>query len=457
MKLYSKVKKLDIFLKNINLCMMYLNVEVPFLTNEKVTHFHGCQIATTNSVKQHKLRKLIAWLSNKESKGRDFISLYIPREKSIDDVVEFLKKESASAALNTRSVEACLQDVLKNVIQHLKLRKEIPENGLALFAGTFVSNNPESKVLNVEELSTPEPIITYLYVIDNHFHLEPVREMLRNQRIVGVIAMDSKEASYGILNGEKFEIIECITSGVHGKSGKGGSSQRRYERERDTELAYYFHRVAEHATEDFLKKHKVTTLIIGGPGTTKEDFLACDFLHYKLKNVLLKIVDTQSANIEGVKEVLAKSSEAIRNMCEPEEKQIVQRLLANIGKQDGLATYGLDSVLNALKEGEVEVAIVTDNTDKLGLVVTCKSCNLSKMKIINKRTKVQIIQEMISSPCERCHGVEYIVDEKDIIDVFEDLASQTDAGVEVISTESEEKEKLTALGGFAALLRYRIR
>jgi peptide chain release factor subunit 1 len=429
---------------------------VPFLIIENVTHFHQCQTATTNSIKQHKLRKLIAWLSNKESKGRDFISLYIPREKPLNDVLEFLKKESASAGLKKRSVEAYDQNVLKNVIQHLKLLKEIPENGLALFAGTFVSNNPESKVLNVEELSPPEPIVAYLYMIDNHFHLEPVREMLRNQRIVGIIAMDSKEASYGILNGEKFEIIESITSGIHGKSGKGGSSQRRYERERDTELAYYFHRVAEHATDAFLKKDKVTTFIIGGPGTTKEDFLACDFLHYELKNALLNIVDTKSANREGVREVLAKSSEAIKNMCEPEEKQIMQRLLANIGKQDGLATYGLDSVLNVLKEGEVEVVIVTDNTNKLGLVVTCKSCGLSKMKILDKRTKVQIIQKMISSPCERCHCIEYIVDEKDIIDIFEDLASQTDAGVEVISTESEEKAKLTALGGFGALLRYRI-
>jgi len=37
------------------------------------------------------------------------------------------------------------------------------------------------------------------------------------------------------------------------------------------------------------------------------------------------------------------------------------------------------------------------------------------------------------------------------------LASQTDARVEVISEESEEKAKLTALGGFTALLRYKPR
>ena len=60
-----------------------------------------------------------------------------------------------------------------------------------------------------------------------------------------------------------------------------------------------------------------------------------------------------------------------------------------------------------------------------------------------------------SAPCERCGAVAYEVEEKDIVDVLEDLASQTNARVEVISTESEEKAKLTALGGFAAILRYR--
>ena len=47
------------------------------------------------------------------------------------------------------------------------------------------------------------------------------------------------------------------------------------------------------------------------------------------------------------------------------------------------------------------------------------------------------------------------VEGKDIVDVLEDLATQTNARVEVISTDSEEKAKLTALGGVAALLRYK--
>jgi peptide subunit release factor 1 (eRF1) len=64
--------------------------------------------------------------------------------------------------------------------------------------------------------------------------------MLREPKVVGLVVMDSKEAGFGILNGERLELIENITSGISGKSEKGGSSQRRYERERDMELTYYF-------------------------------------------------------------------------------------------------------------------------------------------------------------------------------------------------------------------------
>jgi peptide chain release factor subunit 1 len=412
-------------------------------------------MATTNSVKQHKLRKLIAWLSDKEGRGMEFLSLYIPQQASIDNIVATLKNESDSAPVKYEVVRDRLQDAFKNVIQHLKLRKEIPENGLAIFAGTFVANNPERKVMTIEELVPPEPIITYLFEVDDHFDLEPLREMLREPRIVGLIAMDSKEASFGILDGERFELIESITSGIPGKSGKGGQSQRRYERERDMELSYFFHRIAEHATKVFLENHKVMALIVGGPGPTKDDFLRGNYLHYELKNMLLNTVDTQSASREGVREALDKSSEAISNICWPEEKMVVQRFLAELGKQDGLAVYGLYLVLDALKNGEVEVALVTDNTDIIEIVVVCKRCGLSRTKIVDGKTKAQTIQEMISGPCEKCNGKEYEVREKDIIDVLEDAASQTDASVEVISTESEEKAKIAALGGFAALLRYK--
>ena len=422
---------------------------------EKVVHFQACHIATTNSVKQHKLRKIIAWLSNIEGTGKELISLYTPQEKSIDEIIALLKNESHSISVNSESIKDRLQNALKNIIQHLKLQNEIPENGLAIFAGTFVANNSKNEGLKIEEVVPPAPITSYLYKVDNLFRLEPLRKMLREPRVVGLVAVDSSEASLGILDGKRLELIENITSGISGKSGKGGSSQRRYERGRDMGITYFFHRIAQHAAKAFLENHKVTALIIGGPGKTKEDFLNGDFLHYKLKNALLDMVDTQSAGREAVREVLDKSSEALKNMCAPEEKRIMQRFLTSMGKQDGMTIVGLDIVLDALKNGEVEVILVTDNTNMVEIVAMCKRCGPSKAKIVDKKMKVQTVQEMISSPCKKCKADEHEVEEKDIIDVLEDVASQTNARVEVISTESEEKVKLNALGGVAALLRYR--
>ncbi len=411
-------------------------------------------MATTESVKQHKLRKLIAWLSAREGKGKELISIYVPPLTPIDEIVAVLKSKSDEIQPKSDNAEGRLQEVLRNATQNLRQLREIPKNGLGIFAGMVVTDEQNGETLEFREIVPPEPITKYLFEIDNHFQLEPLREMLRNQKVVGIVALDSKEAGFGLLNGERLEMVENITSGIPGKSGKGGQSQRRYERERDMELTYFFHRVAEHATKTFLENHRITVLMVGGPGPTKHDFLKGDYLHYELKNALLSTVDTQFAGIDGVKEVLSKSSEELKNLCVPEEKSVVQRLLAELGKEDGLAIYGLELILKSLKKGEVEVVLVTDNTEIVENSATCRRCGRSKMMIADKRN-VEVMQKMKSTPCLSCGAAEYEMEEKDIVDVLEDAASQTDASVEVISVESQEKAKLMALGGFGAILRYR--
>ena len=428
-------------------------IVVVILGSDNEIHVYACHLATSSSVKQHKLRKRIAWLSDKEGIGKEFISLYIPPDSTFRQVIATLKNQSDSIADDPKSVQSRFKETFKNVIGHLKAKSEMPENGLGIFAGTFASEN-RSQVPVIEEIVPPEAVATYLFEVDDHFHLESLREMLRNPRVVGLLALDSKEASFGLLNGESLEFLEDITSGIPGKSRKGGQSQRRYERERDMELSNFFHRVAEHATRLFLEDRKVMALLVGGPGTTKADFLRGNYLHYELENALLSTVDTQSADKRGVNEILERSSEIIKNMCAPEERIAVHRLLAELSKQNGLASYGLDLVLDALKTGAVEVALVTDDTGLVEVTAMCRKCGLSKTEIMDEKRRVQKVRELISVRCERCGSTDYEVREKDIVDVLEDAASQTDARVEVISTKSDEKAQLSALGGIAAILRF---
>jgi peptide chain release factor subunit 1 len=417
------------------------------------THFYSCQIASTNSVKLHKLRKQIAYLSEKESEAKDFLSLYVPAQSNVEPIIATIKKETEGIVFESERDKEHFQDAVKSLVQQLKQQEKISENGLALFAGKYTDNEIGKEIFTVRTLIPPEPIITYLFAIDDHFRLEPLRKMLRDQKIVGILALDAKQANFGLLKGEQVELIDSISSGVSGKTRKGGQSQRRYERERDMELTYFFHRIAEHATKAFLTNH-VNVLIAGGPGQTKNDFLKGKYLHYELNNILLNIVDTQSACKEALKEIFDKSSELLNNMCGPDEKKIIQRLSSELAKPNGgLATYGLEAVLRALSKGEAQVALVTDNTDIAETIAVCKKCGHTIKRIAKAGS--QIINEIAKIPCEKCGAVTYEIHQKDVVDVLEDMASKTNAAVEVISTPSKEKNQLNAISGVAALLRYK--
>jgi peptide chain release factor subunit 1 len=417
-------------------------------------HLSSCQLGTSNSVKQHKLRKNIARLSVIEVKDKELISLYVPSNVSTEQTVATLKKDIKCTHTVALNVQKHFDEAQKQLIKHVKELKTIPQNGIVVFAGIFSTENSEKERLSVEEIIPPQPISAYNYQVDNHFHLEPLREMLRAPKIVGVLTLDSKQASYGLQNGEHLEVKESITSGIAGKTGKGGQSQRRYERERDMAVTSFFHRVAEHASKVFLKNN-VNVIVLGGPGQTKNDFLKGEFLQYELANMVLGVVDTQSADKAALEETLEKSDAALQSMCGPEERKAVQTLMVEVSKPDGgLATYGLDAVLKALKAGEVRVVLVADDTAYGEVLAVCKKCGHPKSKIADNIN--QVTRELMSVPCMQCRGNAFEIEERDIIDILEDLATQTNASVEVISTASEEKTQLKLLGGIAALVRYRL-
>jgi peptide chain release factor subunit 1 len=380
------------------------------------------------------------------------VSIYIPWGKSIEDIDIVLKEKLDSREIKSQGATQNVQDELSEIIHHLKTRNGISDNGLAIFAAV----NLGAKGVEIRELIPPEPVTEFIFVVDNHFNLEPFRTMLREDRVVGIIAMDANEAGFGILNGERLDVVDHITSGISGKTDKGGWSQRRYERERDMELTYYFHRVAEHATDAFITKQKVTGLIVGGPGLTKEDFLKEDFLRYELKNMLLSRVDTSFSGKEGVKEAFDKSADALKNIHSSEDTKLMQRLQADIAKKDGLAISGLHNVLDVLRKGIADVVLVANNTGLIEIVLTCKKCDAPRRRLVHEEKKMETTQQELLVRCEKCNGLEYEVEDRDIVDALEDVASATDAKVEVISSEGEEKEKLNSLGGFAALLRYRV-
>jgi len=410
----------------------------------------------TDSVRLYKVRKLISELNSKEGRGTELVSLYVPPKKPIHEVIANLREEWGTAGnIKSDTTRNHVQDALTKTMQRLKLYRTAPETGLVIFSGALPTNGPGSEVVNVYEIVPPKPVMAYLYQCDDHFHLEWLRDMLKEEKVFGLLVIDASEAGLGILSGDRLEIPDVITSGISGKTRKGGQSARRYERGREMELTYYYHRVADHATRIFIEGEKVTGMIIGGPGPTKDEFLKGGYLHYELQKKVLSVIDLGYSGREGIRELVEKASDTLKDVRLLEEKKFVQRFLAEVNKQGGLAIYGLPRVLDSLQKASAETVLVSDDLNMVRLEARCRKCGTTKTEMIESPKRILKKQEMASVPCTKCGSADYEVSEMDLVDVLEDLAFQVGAKVEVISSGTEEGSMFGTFGGVAALLRYR--
>ena len=290
---------------------------------------------------------------------------------------------------------------------------------------------------------------------DDHFRVEYLKDMLKEDKVFGLLALDSNDVGMGILSGDRLEIADLMTSGISGKTRKGGQSARRYERGREMELTYFFNRVGEHATRIFIDDNKVTGLIVGGPGPTKDVFLKGGYLHYELQKRVVAVLDLGYGGREGVRELVEKAGDVLKDVRLVEEKKLVQKFLFEVNRQGGLAIYGLPRVMEGLQKASVDIVLVSDDLDMVRLDAACKKCGTVKTETASITKRIQERQRMASTPCASCGASDYDVIERDLVDVLEELAIQVGSKVEVISSVTEEGSMFKTFGGVAALLRYR--
>ncbi len=291
---------------------------------------------------------------------------------------------------------------------------------------------------------------------DDHFHVEYLRDMLKAEKVYGILALDSNDVGIGILAGDRLDIEDVMTSGISGKTRKGGQSARRYERGREMELTYFFNRVSEHVTRIFINDHKVNGIIVGGPGPTKDNFLKDGYLDYRLQNNIIEVIDTSYGGREGVREIVEKAADKLENVRLLEEKKLVQKFLGEVNRTNGLAVYGLPRIVDALSRSNIDVILLSDDINTTKVKMTCKKCQTVKEKIVENSKRIKVTQEMLAEPCASCGSTDYELEEEDIVDVLEEKAIQIGAKVEMISSGTEEGMMLKSFGGAAGFLRYKI-
>src|ERR687889_486060 len=415
--------------------------------------------STWDSVKRYKLTKMINELSSISGHGTELVTVYISPRRQVFEVISQLRNEAGTASnIKSDLTRTHVQDALSKTIEQLKLFKETPENGLIIFCGAIPNDKGIGKEkIEIYPILPPKPVQISLYRCDDHFWTDHLKEMMKDDKVIGILSIDTQETGIGILTGDHWEVIDSLTSGVAGKHRQGGQSARRFERLRENELNEYYHRVADHAKQVFLDQYNINGSIVGGPGPTKENFLREEYLDYRLQKSVIATLDTSYSGEEGVRELIEKAQKEgiLQEYRVMEEKQLIKKFMAEVHSGRGLGIYGVHDVVKALESGIADLVIVTDDVTYSKLEIKCKACKNNHTIIVDRSQVMATKQEWLSNQCPSCHGSDLEVIDKDIVEYLNELAIKTGCRLEVISGKTEEGAQLASLGKIGAVLRYK--
>ncbi len=170
----------------------------------------------------YKLKKLLNELRNIKGRHTELVTVYIPAGAALIETVNQLRNEQGTAEnIKSKSTRKNVVDALERILQYLKLYKQNPPNGLALFCGN-VSETEGQTDLRIWVVEPPEELKAKRYWCDQRFVLEPLEDMVAEKELFGLVILDTKEATIGLLKGKKIEVLRKMDSLVFGKFGKGG-------------------------------------------------------------------------------------------------------------------------------------------------------------------------------------------------------------------------------------------
>jgi peptide chain release factor subunit 1 len=402
---------------------------------------------------KYQLKKLIKELEDIRGRNTELVSLYIPAGYDMSKISEFITSEQSEAEnIKSKHTRTNVQDALSKIGRRVKEEQETPENGVAFFAGN-VSDTEGRPDIQIWEVIPPQPIESRHYRCDKEFVLEPLKEMIVDDRVYGLIVADKNDAAIGYLQGSSVKTVYTLESNVPGKTKAGGQSAQRFSRLREEMLKTFLGNIAEKSKNAFLQKareDKLLGIIVGGPGFVKDKLLDDDYLHQELQD---RVITTKSLDVSGeagLSQLVEKAEEEIEDSQVVKEKNLVNEFFENLKKENGKSEYGVKQVEEALKVGAVETVLISEDVNLYRAQYECPQGH--EKEFFKEKPEIEDGIE-----CDECNEEMKLEDIGDIVDVFGEKAEEMSSDLEIISTDHEEGQRLANMGGVAAILRYRIR
>jgi peptide chain release factor subunit 1 len=403
---------------------------------------------------KYNLKRQIEELKSCKGKHTELISLYIPLSKQIHDVNSYLKNElSQSQNIKSKTTRKNVLSAIESIMSRLKYFKQTPEKGLIFFIGHKSTNSDQTEMVSYI-IEPPIPIVTFLYRCDSMFYTEPLENMLVEKDIYGLLLIDRRECTIGMLKGNRIELHKYMTSQVPGKHGKGGQSQRRFERLTEIAAHEWFVKCGEKASEIFSTEENIEGILIGGSGPSKQYFVDEDYLHYEIQDKIIDTFDTGYTDEYGLKELVNVASRTMSNLKIAKEKKTMNIFLKEVTKTgENLAIYGEKEVRKALKIGAIDTLLLSEDLRNFRVKFRCEVCK-NNMEIT---IDADMFKDFNQPNCPKCKtdNTMDLEDKIDLIDDLTNLALKTGANIELISKETEEGDSLFyAFSGIAGILRF---
>ena len=406
------------------------------------------------------LKKKLEVLKNKKGFHTALISLTIPQERKIHDVIGYLKNEiSESSNIKSKTNRKNVLDSINALIGRLRNISEAPKNGLVMYSGQIPEDGkPGTEKSELYVIQPPEPITTFKYYCASEFLLEPLYDMINEKGAYGIINIENKEAAVGWVRGAHLEICKTFTSGIHSKHNAGGQSQRRLERLIEEGAQNFYKRVGEYSNTVFLEIPDLEGIFVSGAGMAKEKFVKKEVLDYRLSDKVLDFVDVSYSGEAGIRETVIKIQDKISNLRYIKEKKMFEKYMRSIVQDDGLATYGEKEVQKALEMGAVDLLMISEGLEKVRAYAVCTNCQYTDSITLKPSEIYDFAEKIRTTQCPKCNTNQFQYDhEEDFVEFLGELAEAQGTEVEMISTETEEGASLqSTFGGVAAILRFKI-
>ena len=270
------------------------------------------------------------------------VSVYYPHDK-ISETINLLRETKRD--IKTEKIESAIEKRITNLSKNINSKK-LPFKTYCVFGW-------ESKGKIILKNTAVSKKLPYIYLASKKPYLKPFYDILKSNYQIILVILDHKTAKIRLLQGDQVLSEQRLSINLQGRHKKGGQSQKRFLRARQTYIQGFFKKIAKKI--DDLDSNNTDLLFLGGSGTAKIEFH--DELDSELKK---KCRFIQNISFSTSADVINKK--IIKHLYDYRRKQVLeivskfQRLV-----KEGLITKKNSEIQKALEIGAVDTLLISAN------------------------------------------------------------------------------------------------